>query len=140
MQNLSLNFVDKQADGINEIRSNIARFNQKANVTSNEYRARDLLRRTRYWVYDEATDIFGPSKFVGFKLMTFECYDASVATKDTGKFNGTRTRKAIESTLRSRFVQVPGLYEKLTIWAENLLGEGVFDGVCASKWRFIQIP
>ena len=111
MQNLSLNFVDKQS----EIRSNIAYFNQKAIASNNYRRARKLLTGTTYWLYDEATDTFGPSKFVGFKLMTFECYDASVATKDTGKFNGTRTRKAIESTLRREFVPVPGLHEKLTI-------------------------
>jgi hypothetical protein len=138
MQNLSLNFVDKQS----EIRSNIARFNQEANVPSNEYRARDLLRRTRYWVYDEATDAFGPSKFVGFASMTFECYDHWVERAKThkGKFLGEDTRRANENALAEKFASNVNLSKKLLEWGEKLFDADIFRKVYQRKWRFIKIP
>jgi len=71
MKKFTLDLVNKQHNGINEIRANIRYFNRESTGSSdNSSRARKLLTGTSYWLYDEATDAFGPSKFVGFNSMT----------------------------------------------------------------------
>mgnify|MGYP003575980714 CR=1 FL=1 len=47
-----------------DVRLNVETFNDEAARYYN--RAARLLRETTYWVYDPATESFGPSKFVGF--------------------------------------------------------------------------
>jgi len=100
------------------------------------------LTKTTYWLYDEATDAFGPSKFVGFSSMTFECYDYWVEKAKTrkGKFLGGDTRKANEKTLGTNFAPNPSLAKKLVKWGEKLFVAGIFERTCQDKWRFIEIP
>ena len=142
MKNCTLDFVNKQHNGINEIRANISHFNQEAKASSNNYRARNLLRVTTYWLYNEQTDTFGPSKFVGFRSMTFECYDYWVEKAKThkGKFLGGDTRKTNEKTLGTNFAPNQSLAKKLVKWGEKLSVTGIFKGTCQDKWRFIKIP
>ena len=143
MKKCTLDLVNKQHNGINEIRANIRYFNREATGSSdNSSRARKLLTGTRYWLYDEATDAFGPSKFVGFRSMTFECYDYWVEKAKTrkGKFLGGDTRKANEKTLGTNFAPNPSLAKKLVEWGEKLFVAGIFKGTCQDKWRFIKIP
>lgn len=142
MKKCTLDLVNKQHNGINEIRANIRNFNREAKASSNNYRARNLLRVTTYWLYDKETDAFGPSKFVGFRSMTFECYDYWVEKAKTrkGKFLGGDTRKANEKTLGTNFAPNPSLAKKLVEWGEKLFVAGIFKGTCQDKWRFIKIP
>ena len=46
-----------------EIAASLRNFNAQAK--ENAARAMKTLRQTSYWVYDQAQDAFGPSKFVG---------------------------------------------------------------------------
>ena len=143
MKKCTLDLVNKQHNGINEIRANIRYFNREATGSfDNSSRARKLLTGTRYWLYDEATDAFGPSKFVGFRSMTFECYDYWVEKAKTrkGKFLGGDTRKANEKTLGTNFAPNPSLAKKLVEWGEKIFVAGIFKGTCQDKWRFIKIP
>lgn len=142
MEKCALDLVNKQDNGINEIRANIERFNREATAsTDNSSRACNLLKATRYWLYDEATDAFGPAKFVGFKSMTFECYDHWVEKAKTrkGKFLGGLTRKATENTLGEWFASNGNLSKKLLEWGETLLDVEIFRRVNQIKWRFIKI-
>ena len=142
MKKCVLDLVSSQYNGINEIRANIRNFNREAKTSSNNYRARNLLRVTTYWLYDGETDAFGPSKFVGFRSMTFECYDYWVEKAKTrkGKFLGGDTCKANEKTLGTNFAPNPSLAKKLVEWGEKLFVTGIFKGTCQDKWRFIKIP
>lgn len=143
MKNCALNLVNRQHNGINEIRANIKCFNQQATASSKNYnRARKLLTGTTYWLYDKATDAFGPSKFVGFKSMSFECYNYWVARAKTrkGKFLGGATRQANENILEKKFTPNQNLSKKLFLWKERLFHADIFKGIDQSKWRFIEIP
>lgn len=143
MKKCTLNLVTKQYNEINEIRANIRCFNREATVSSNNYRARNLLRRPTYWLYDEETNAFGPSKFVGFKSMTFECYDYWVEkAKKTnpGKFLGGATRRANENTLGKKFASNANLSRKLLEWGEKLFDADIFRKIDQRKWRFIKMP
>ena len=135
MQQCKLDLVNKQHNGINEIRANISYFNQEAKVSSNNYRARNLLRTTTYWLYDEETNGFGPSKFVGFKSMTFECYDYWVEKAKTrkGKFTGGTAREANEEVLGEEFSSNSDFSKKLLEWGEKLLVAGIFKRTCQDK-------
>lgn len=142
MKKCTLDLVSSQYNGINEIRANIRNFNREAKTSSNNYRARNLLRVTTYWLYDEETDAFGPSKFVGFRSMTFECYDYWVEKAKTrkGKFLGGDTRRANEELLDEKFFRNPDISKKLLAWGQNLFDADIFQGTCQNKWRFIKIP
>jgi len=142
MKKCTLDFVNKQHNGINEIRANISHFNQEAKASSNNYRARNLLRTTRYWLYDEETNAFGPSKFVGFNSMTFECYNYWVekAKKNSpGKFLAGDTRRANENTLGVKFASNANVSKKLLEWGEKLFDVDIFRKIDQRKWRFIKI-
>lgn len=143
MKKFTLDLVNKQHNGINEIRANIRYFNREATGSSdNSSRARKLMTGTSYWLYDEATDAFGPSKFVGFNSMTFECYDYWVEKAKTrkGKFLGGDTRRANEELLDEKFFRNPDISKKLLAWGQNLFDADIFQGTCQNKWRFIKIP
>lgn len=143
MKKCKLDFVNKHHNGINEIRANIRYFSREATASPKNYsRARKLLTGTTYWLYDEATDAFGPSKFVGFKSMTFECYNYWVSRAKTrkGKFLGGDTRKANENTLAKKFAPNQNLSKKLLLWGEKLFDSDIFERIDQSKWRFIKIP
>lgn len=143
MKKFTLDLVNKQHNGINEIRANIRYFNREATGSSdNSSRARKLLTGTSYWLYDEATDAFGPSKFVGFNSMTFECYDYWVEKAKTrkGKFLGGDTRRANENTLGKKFASNANLSKKLLEWGEKLFDADIFRKIDQRKWRFIKIP
>jgi hypothetical protein len=143
MKNCALDLVNRKHNGINEILANINYFNRQATASSDNYnRACKLLKGTTYWLYDEATDAFGPSKFVGFKSMSFECYSYWVERAKTrkGKFLGGTTRKANENTLAKKFTPNHNLSKKLLSWGEKLFNSDIFKRINQRKWRFIEIP
>ncbi len=121
-----------------EIRNSLANFNRTAR--SNPNRSLNLIRQTKYWVFDEASTSFGPAKFVGFSIMSLRKYDASVKGDRSGdRFDGYATRSAIENVTSLRFRRDLSLNHRLVNWADSLLGPGVLDGIDDSKWRFLRI-
>jgi hypothetical protein len=96
-----------------------------------------LLRSISYWVYDPDSNAFGPSKFVGFKDMTFVKYlNARDGNCKGARFNGTVTRQAIENIL-GQYSADTGLTEKLKEWGENICGFQVFKNIDQRKWKFL---
>jgi len=121
-----------------QITDNVTTFNQFA--ASNPVRVRSLLAQTTYWVSLLPTGIFGPSKFVGFRDMDFDQYEAANDGDFTGAgFNGAVTREAIAQTLGSSYAPDSELSSRLLSWGRRLAGSEVFDGVDQSKWRFLDL-
>lgn len=105
--------------------------------------ARDLIRRTSAWVYDEATGHFGPSKFVGFVSMNFRVYQVAregqfTVAQGQRRFDGTLTKNAIGRLLNG-FYEDKSLHEALKTWATEKVGANPFDGVNSDKWLFARI-
>lgn len=123
---------------ISEIRKCLVSFNTSAQ--SNQGRSRKILRQTTYWVFDEQTKKFGPSKFIGFSNMTIRSYDAATKGNWAGnRFDGHATRVAIENVTGLTFRPDPSLTHRLVKWGERLLMPGALDGIDDSKWRFLRI-
>lgn len=121
-----------------EVRQSLIRFNSEAKQFRD--RALSLLHQTTYWVYDDDSEQFGPAKFVGFDDMSFEKYEEAVNRRHTGaRFDGFRTRRAIESALGVQFSLDEELPSKLEVWAHSLLGSGAFEGVDRTKWTFVRL-
>lgn len=121
-----------------QLHENIRRFNREA--AANSERMVSILRQTKYWVFDEDEGWFGPSKFVGFRNMTFGKYDAGNAGQSTGaKFNGGVTRSAIEGIL-GEFGPDDGLATMLVDWFSSMTSQNALQGVDQSKWRFVRLP
>ena len=128
-----LRLVDDRQD----IQLSLKAFNTGAR--QNHELARSLLRSTSYWVYDCHSRSFAPSKFVGFKAMTFSRYGLARRGHCEGsRFNGHDTRMAVEKCL-GNYSQNPGLSAELVEWGEILLGPAVLDGVDRGKWRFVSL-
>jgi hypothetical protein len=101
--------------------------------------ARDVMRRTSYWVFDRSSRAFGPSKFVGYAGMTHDLYSEARTGRTTGaKFDGTVARLAIEAQV-GEFKAVSSLPGDLKTWAEALVGDDVFVGIDVGKWWFVQV-
>lgn len=129
----------RHVDSTPEIRESVANFNKSAQ--SNRARSVNILRQTTYWIFDEGTAYFGPSKFSGFSNMTFPTYDSALHGEWSGdRFDGHTARTAVESVTGLSFAADPSLTHKLVKWGENLFGPGAFDGVDESKWRFLRLP
>jgi hypothetical protein len=128
----------RHVTSIPEIRCCIATFNDSAKLHID--RVLKILRQTRYWVFDESSKIFGPSKFVGLSDMTFGAYEAAIHGDWSGdRFDGHFTRRAIENASGFVFASAPGLTHELVRWGEHLIRPGVFVGVDESKWAFLKI-
>jgi len=120
-----------------EIRDNIRRFNRE--LTANVERVEVLVRQTTYWVVDTDEETFGPSKFVGFRSMTFDRYESALAGRSTGaQFDGGVTHRAIEAVLDG-YSSDSRLTERLTRWCERAVGAGSLEGTDVEKWRFAKI-
>lgn len=121
-----------------QLHENIRRFNRDA--ATNSERTVSLLRQTMYWVYDEDEGWFGPSKFVGFRNMSFGKYDACNAGQSTGaKFDGGVTRSAIEGIL-GEFRPDDALATILVDWFSRMASPNALAGIDRSKWRFVRLP
>lgn len=125
------------AETADEIRRSLVRFNSEAP----QYVpfARDLARITTYWVYDHDSDLFGPSKFVGFKGMDSARYLYARTLGPKGPFDGHTTRLAIERGLGAAFAVNAELEVGLENWMARTFGELIAD-VDLSKRRFIELP
>lgn len=120
-----------------ELVENIRRFNRDYNQF--QERAASLAATTTFWVYDEDQGAFGPSKFVGFKRMNFQRYNAAIDGNYSGAaFDGGYTRKAIESVI-STFVPDDELASKLLDWINECFGQAFAKGIDNTKWRFVRL-
>ena len=102
--------------------------------------AMDMVRRTRYWVYDPAARTFSPSKFSGYAPMDFNRYEKARAGQSEGvKFDGGLTQRAIRGVLGS-YEPDTKLSDELEEWVNSFFGAGALDGIDTRKWRFVQLP
>jgi HNH endonuclease len=109
------------------------------NAHANDWKelARDLARRTDYWVYDRSNEMFGPAKFVGFANMEFEKYERARKGKLKGAhFDGHSTMNAVSKVLKKNFEPSANLKRLLLRWGENLLGKDCFKGIDHTRWAF----
>lgn len=120
-----------------EIAASLRRFNAQARDIPR--RTRNLLTQTEYWVYDETTDTFGPSKFLGFAKMDMARYDEATEKDTLEHFHGHRTAENIQRVLGREYRRDSGLSERLVAWGNALLGEHVFESVDEGKWRFVRL-
>lgn len=122
-----------------QVRRNIATFNAEANQAS--ARAVSILHQTSYWVFDEESGLFGPSKFVGYSGMNFQLYERALHEETSGaRFDGNVARLAAEAALDNSYTPSQDLENRLDAWANRLLGPGVFEGIDRSKWMFLRLP
>ena len=97
-----------------EIKVNTSLFN--ADIQNNYDEAYSLARSTTYWIYDLESNMFGPSKFLGFKEMTFERYLQSKQDELEGdRFSGGVTRRAIIKVLENEYEQNSNLSDAFRI-------------------------
>lgn len=100
----------------------------------------DLVRRTRYWVYEPATRTFSPSKFSGYVAMDFQRYDAAREGNSTGvKFDGGVTQRALSQVL-GEYQPDDELAQELEEWTHSMFGQDVLEGIDPEKWRFVRLP
>ena len=127
---LSLKLAEKYED----IKASVDLFNR--DLKENEDLAQHIARSTTYWVYDPATGLFGPSKFVAFVNMNYSDYTKARKSESTGaRFNGTVARMAIERILGS-FEHDDDLRYEVVKWGESRFGPHIFTGTKSAKWQF----
>jgi 5-methylcytosine-specific restriction protein A len=130
---IPLHLVDSEE----QLRRSVAAFNQHARDYLD--RTQSILRQTSYWVWDPNTKMFGPSKFIGYRDMDFQLYEAAQQGSTTGStFDGGNTHRAIQSLL-GEFYDDNDLAVMLKAWGAQLAGSSVFDDVDEGKWRFAEL-
>ncbi len=121
------------------IKANVRRFNRRIMVNANL--AGTLARQTWYWVYDADEDEFAPSKFAGYRNMTFAVYEAAMDGKTQGaRFDGHTTQQAIQKAMGHRYQADANLSERLRHWATERFGPQAMADIDQSKWKFIVLP
>ena len=105
----------------------------------NKERAVKILRQTTYWVYDPDSDCFGPGKFVGYRNMTWNRYEAALAGHFSGAiFDGGVTSRALSAVL-GEFQADQTLVDQLIEWSSFLFGASLFGGANHNKWQFARL-
>jgi len=130
-----------------EIGANIITFHQTAHL--HPERVRNLLSTTRYWVGcldDPLRDeiLLAPSKFAGFKGMTFKRYELAAAGRTRspgGRFDGHVARRSIEEVVGEKYRKDEELAELLQQTGRSMAGDDVdpFAKVEQNKWRFLML-
>ncbi len=112
-----------------EIVSNTYSFNN--GLISQSQIATTLIQQSTYFVYDQSTSSFAPGKFVGLKDMTLSRYQSLLDSRERSwKFDGYRTRKAIEDVLGIGFFSSSELDTKLRQWSAK------FDAIVKDNVQF----
>ena len=124
-------------DNVLEVRQNIRRFHR--DLPANHERALQLVIQTSYWVYDPESDSFGPSKFVGFKRMSFADYIRADNNLSTGhRFDGHATQRAI-AAVAGEYQASPQLASQLQGWLASTFGREAVSGINPDKWVFVDL-
>ena len=102
---------------------------------------RSLLRTTSLWVYDSETGTFAPNKFAAWCRISFDLYERGRREQnfDGVAFDGNVARRAIELAIGRPYIARPDAHSALVLWAETLAGEGVLDGIDATKWAMLAL-
>ena len=120
-----------------EVRENIRRFHR--DLPNHHERALQLAVQTSYWVYDPESDAFGPSKFVGFKRMSFTDYILADNNRSTGqRFDGHVTQRAITS-VAGEYQAFPQFASQLQEWLTSTFGRDAVAGINPDKWAFVDL-
>jgi Domain of unknown function (DUF3883) len=125
------------AESPGEIRRSLVTFN--ADAPQYLPFARDLARITTYWVYDPDSELFGPSKFVGFRGMDSARYLYARTLDPKGLFDGHMTRLGIERVVGAVFATNTGIEVELENWMARTFSE-LIPNLDPSRCRFIQLP
>lgn len=121
-----------------QVRENVRRFGRDMSLYHQWAIA--LIGKTIYWVVDDDQNGFGPSKFVGFRDMTFPKYNIALTVGSQGApFQGGVTRAAVESVL-GEFAPDADAAQRLHSWCVERLGEDSLAGIDTSKWLFARLP
>jgi len=126
-------------ESVEHIRESLRNFNDGASRFPNISR-----RAFKYWVYDPASCLFGPNKFVGFQMMDFPKYVLAERVArmelDRGRFNGHQARKHIRKVLDADYEPDPELSDEWRRWARQLFGDlSAFSGRDPDKWGFLRL-
>lgn len=103
-------------DSISEVKNNVKHFNEDLEINEELV---SKLSSFRHWYYIEELDLFGPSKFIGYKNNNW--YEYSKGTNiDNGYMDGRETQEV----LKVFFKEVEGgkfesLYNKLKIFIQT---------------------
>lgn len=131
-------YIRQVVTEVSEIKANIAVFN--TGIHNNYDEALSLARKTTYWVYDHESNIFGPSKFLGFKDMSFERYLDSKQDKLEGDLFTGGVRTQVEKVLGSLYSKNSDLADKLRRWGQDCLETNWFKDLSQEKWKFLVLP
>jgi hypothetical protein len=132
MPKIALEYVKR----INDIKGFLNNFYR--DIQDNVDIARMLFTHTTYWIYSTETCVFGPSKFVGFKNMTFSIYKNARNNNCGARFNGRETRLAIESIL-GNYKPNDKLKLELYDWGSSLIDPYIFSKTNIEKWVFCSL-
>jgi len=117
----------------------LATFNREAREKQHRTRA-DMLIGSPFWVFDPATGMFGPAKFVGFADMSFNKYeDLGSRIRRIGAFHGYLVAANLAQVLRAEFKPDAELAERLPEWAEAVTGRPLSTSTDRSSWRFLRL-
>lgn len=140
-ESANMEFVPNEVQTIAEIREGLRIFNEQ--LVAHRSRATTITQQTTYWVFDDQTRRFAPSKFCGYRGMTFERYEGlteAVKKEKRPGFDGTEAREAIEKVTGRKYEADKDLGGRLVEWARECFGPETLEGVARSKWRFVYLP
>ena len=124
-------------DSLEDIRQNLITFHDE--IGRNLERAVRLLNSpVLNWVYDPQADRFGPSKFVGYKGMSFQLYEYGLNPACKEPFNGSTTKNRIRAITGKDFKRNEELVKRLVSWSESV-SRGLKNNIRPSDWRFISL-
>ena len=136
---LPLEQVFEKVEKPEEILENINNFVD--NYKNYRNRSEKLMRTSSYWVFEPNKKIFCPSKFAGYKKMSFKKYEQAIKEATSGAhFDGAVTRMAIETALDQKYSSDNKLAKLLREWVKDNLGTMFFSGIDINKWKFVALP
>ncbi len=103
-------------DSISEVKNNVKQFNEDLEINDALV---FKLSSFRHWYYIEELDLFGPSKFIGYK--NNNSYEYSKGTNiDNGYMDGRRTQKVLKVFFKEvEDEKFESLYNKLKIFIQT---------------------
>jgi hypothetical protein len=122
-----------------EIRQNIREFHR--DLQFHTQRAKLIAGKQHFWAYDPMSKRFGPSKFVGYRGMTYTTYNSIHRGEgnDGVPFQGTNAMQRIERVTGSSFAFDSKLEAGLLAWMKRTFGATAMKR-WAPKWMYLTLP
>jgi hypothetical protein len=118
-----------------DVRMNVETFNSEAPRFYE--RAARRLRETTYWVYDPATEGFGPSRFLGFGGLSVDRYVRGLAGIQKARHSTALShRRPFPRALGASYREDAARRARLEGWGVARFGPDAFGGTDPQKWRF----